>query len=429
MIGKYLSQYRDFQYISALEIQDYQLLQLKKILTHAYQNSEYYKISFKQAGIHPAELKSLDDLNKFPFLTKNDLATKKKLIATKSNSLMASQKTTGGSTGQAVTLLKNTDALARERAATWTAYEWAGISIGDPQARFWGNPLYKSQLLKYKAIDMIANRMRLSAFEVRDSQLEIYYRKLFRFKPTYLYGYVSIIERFAKFVEENNYSLPSSIKCVITTSEVLTSSIRQTIEKAFQVKVYNEYGCGEVGSIAHECEYGNMHIMEENLICEVETSPKNPEEGEIVITDLYNYATPLIRYRLGDFASLSNNKCACGRSLKIIGNIHGRAYDCIITKDGNSFHPELVMYIFEHLKQRTDSISQFQVIQESLDSILVKIVKSSNYDSTVENYIANEFKKRLSPTIVTKFEHVDFIEREKSGKLRLVKSNVSELHG
>ena len=425
-IGKYLQKYRDFQYAPHGKLEAYQLSHLKKLLDHAYSNSPFYKDSFKRAGVYPSDLQSLDDLKKFPFLNKSDLASKSNAIATTKDSVFVSQKTTGGSTGQAVTLLKNTDALARERAATWRAYEWAGVCIGDPQARFWGNPLHQSQQIKYKVIDLIANRMRLSAFEVNEARLEDHYRRLLRFKPAYLYGYVSVIEMFAKFVVDNNNRLPSSVKCVITTSEVLTDTTRQLIEEAFHVKVFNEYGCGEVGSIAHECEHGSMHIMEENVIVEVETNKESQDAGEIIVTDLHNYATPLIRYRLGDFASLPGSVCSCGRSLKTIGNIHGRAYDCITTQEGNSFHPEMVMYIFEDIKGKKGGISQFQVIQESINTMHVKIVKTEDYDVAVEDFIAQEFKSRISPTMKTTVEYVDSIEREKSGKLRLVKSNLSE---
>ncbi len=424
-VGKYLTQYRSFQYKSQNETQSYQLVHLKRLLEHASKHSEYYKNSFERAGVEPSDLQTLDDLKKFPFLSKGDLATKKDLISTMNKSIWITQKTTGGSTGQAVTVLKNADALARERAATWTAYEWANISIGDPQARFWGCPLHQSQQFKYKIIDLISNRMRLSAFEVNNSHLEKYYQKLLRFKPVYLYGYVSIIEEFAKFMQEHSYILPSSVKSIITTSEVLTDNARQTIEAAFHLKVFNEYGCGEVGSIAHECEHGSMHILDENIIVEVEAGINHPDEGEIIVTDLHNHVMPIIRYRLGDYASISKKACPCGRSLKILGNIHGRAYDCIFTKEGNMYHPEIVMYIFEDIKNRMGGVSQFQVIQESIDGILVKIVKSNDYFPDIENHISNEFNVRLSPSIITRFEYVNSIERENSGKLRLVKSNLN----
>ncbi len=426
LVGKYLPRYRRYQYQSSEDIKSYQTLYLKKLLNYAYLNSSYYKNSFDNADVLPSDLRTLDDLRNFPYLSKNDLAMKMPSIATKQNALFVSRKTTGGSTGQAVTLLKNTNALARERAATWRAYEWANVYVGDSQARFWGSPLHQSQRIKYKIIDLIANRMRLSAFEINDIRFEEYYNKLTTFRPAYMYGYVSVIEAFAVFMEKRSYILPPSVKSIITTSEVLTDKTRHYMEGVFGLKVFNEYGCGEVGSIAHECEHGNMHIMDENLIVEIDNDKSGSDSGEIIVTDLHNYATPLIRYRLGDFATFSDELCSCGRTLKILAGIHGRAYDSIITSEGNSFHPELVMYIFEDIKESRGGILQFQVIQQKLDQMCVKIVKDKNYSTEIESYIAREFKERLSPDINTTFEYVGSIEREKSGKLRLIKSELAK---
>jgi phenylacetate-CoA ligase len=424
-IWRHLSNYRRFQNFSPDRIAQYQVENFRRLLKHAYANSPFYKNSFDQAGIKPEDFNSLEDAKHFPCITKDDLASHKSQIVTTQNQFFVSTKTTGGSTGQVVTLDKNADALARERAATWRAYEWAGVSIGDPQARFWGTPLHQSQRLKYKLIDLIANRMRLSAFEINDERLEVYFRKLISFKPAYLYGYVSIIEAFAEFVRKMNYELPDSILSVITTSEVLTEYSRENIESAFNRVVFNEYGCGEVGSIAHDCEYHNMHVMEDNLILEIETDDES-DAGEIIVTDLFNYTTPLIRYRIGDYGSFSSESCPCGRGLKTIANIHGRAYDMIYTREGNSYHPELVMYIFEDIKEKTGGIAQFQVIQETVELMIIKIVKSTGYTADLERYIEQELQARLSPFIVAQFEYVDSISRENSGKLRLIKSNLKQ---
>ena len=424
VIAKYLSQYERFQRVPKQEIDSYQLAHLKKLIEHAYSKSGYYKEVFDAHGIGPADVKSLEDIKKLPYLTKNDLATRFDHIVTTNKSLFISEKTTGGSTGQAVTLLKNSDALARERAATWRSYNWAGVTIGDPQARFWGIPLHAGQQIKYSLVDFVANRKRFSAFDINEERLEMFYEQLVKFKPRYLYGYVSVIEIFARFIRDNNYTLPPSVKSVITTSEVLSKGVRKTIESALGVKVFNEYGCGEVGSIAHECEHGEMHVMDDNVIVEILSESEDSADGEIVVTDLFNYATPLIRYKLGDYASLSKKECECGRTLKTISNIHGRAYDCIRTEAGQIFHPEVVMYIFEDIKDTIGGIKQFQVVQENLDSLHIKIVKQDDYNKATEKNIDSNIRSRLHVNMKTRYEYVDEIAREKSGKLRLVKSEI-----
>jgi phenylacetate-CoA ligase len=334
-------------------------------------------------------------------------------------------KTTGGSTGQAVTIAKNADALARERAATWRAYEWAGVNIGDVQARFWGTPLSRRGKLFYRTVDYISNRVRLSAFNLTASALDEYYHKLKRLRPAYLYGYVSMIVDFARHIEANKYEPIPNLKSIITTSEILDTTSRNLIESAFKVRVFNEYGCGEVGSIAHECEYGSMHIMAENLIIETDFSGSpGDKSGKILVTDLHNTAMPLIRYDLGDYATLTNKPCACGRGLPVISKIHGRAYDIVIDPSERRHHPEILMYIFESLKAENAPIQQFQVTQTDIDLLNITIVPGDGYGNHTEKDIRNRIAHDIHPGFRINFLCSESIQREKSGKLRIIKSEL-----
>ena len=274
-------------------------------------------------------------------------------------------------------------------------------------------------------MDFVSNRSRLSAFQINERRLEEYYKKLLKLRPAYLYGYVSMISAFASYLEKNNLSGLPGLRSVITTSEVLDDHSRNLIQNVLGVKVFNEYGCGEVGSIAHECEYGNLHIMAENVIIEIDVSDSTDGvSGEIIVTDLHNHAMPLIRYRLGDYATLSNEECECGRGLPVIKSVHGRAYDMVIDPDGNRFHPEVLMYIFEELKSSAAGIRQFQVIQKRTDSFLINIVPEMSYKSETEKDILNRIRDKIHPELSVHFCYVDEIMREKSGKLRVIKSEL-----
>ena len=240
-------------------------------------------------------------------------------------------------------------------------------------------PLSKKSQYLSRVVDFVSNRSRLSAFHINEASLEGYYKKLIKLKPVYLYGYVSMITAFASYLDRHKLDRLHGLKTIITTSEVLDSGSRGMIERVFGVKVFNEYGCGEVGSIAHECEHGNMHIMAENVIIEIDASADNEGGcGEIIVTDLHNFAMPLIRYRIGDYATLSYEVCQCGRGLPVIKQVHGRAYDVVIDPDGNKYHPEMLMYIFEELKSNAAGIRQFQVTQKSVDTLEVKLVRKRN---------------------------------------------------
>jgi phenylacetate-CoA ligase len=424
-VARYLRTYERFQWSDINHIQEFQLNSLKKLMIEA-QHFPYYKNLFNKAQIAPEAISSLDELQNIPFIEKHDIIHISRPENDNLKPWQVTRKTTGGSTGQAVTILKSTDALARERAATWRAYRWAGVDIGDPQARFWGVPLDTSNRLKYMLVDFITNRRRLSAFEISDDSLETYYRSICLFKPSYFYGYVSMLLEFADFVDKRKYKIPDSLKSIITTSEVLEDNSRYRLESIFKCKVYNEYGCGEVGSIAHECEYGSMHIMSDNMICEiVDENGASAETGEIVITDLFNFAMPLIRYKLKDYATFSVTPCECGRGLPVISKIHGRAYDLIVDSAGVKYHPELIMYIFEDLKKQNSNIEQFQVIQTEQDLLDVILVTSSVNYAQIEEYISREIRKRISPSFKINFIYRDSIERERSGKIRLIKNELS----
>jgi phenylacetate-CoA ligase len=233
-----------------------------------------------------------------------------------------------------------------------------------------------------------------------------------------------MIEAYAKYLDRVGIEGNRDLKAIITTSEVLHESQRHFFQKIFRTKVYNEYGCGEVGSVAHECEHGSMHISAENMIVEIldgDRQCRPGEIGEIVVTELNNDVFPLLRYRLGDFATISYRSCTCGRNLPIIENIKGRAYDIIITDDGRSFHGEFFMYIFEEVERKNYGVAKFQVRQLAINDILVKIVPSSKYRrAEVENMVTGYSKKHLGENVAIRYEIVDEIPREKSGKMRII---------
>lgn len=412
--------------LDAEQLSDYQVTRLRHVLTQAKANSAFYAETLDLSRMPDASgdnQEFFDWYNTLPFITKQDIIDDSARLRTGTNRRVSS-KTTGGSTGEPVQLWKNAEALAHERSATWRAYEWAGVSIGDPQLRFWGIPLSATAKRSARLIDIVANRRRISAFDLTEASLARHHDVMLRFKPTYLYGYASVIRTFAEFVSANRLAVPSSLRSVITTSEVLTPAARDAIESGFSRKVFNEYGCGEVGSVAHECAEGHMHIMADNVYLELDQAERNI--GEIVVTDLHNTEMPLIRYRLGDFASWDQDPCPCGVTLPQLSGIHGRAYDTIVTSDGRSMHPESVMYIFEDIQARTKAFRHFQAIQQSHTHFDVRIVPTDHWSNDIATEIDRMLKSHIANDVGSNVTIVDRIEREKSGKIRVVKSQVAE---
>lgn len=415
----HLSRLKRSQYYSRQAIEQIQLEKLNRLLSHARQTAPYYK------GLPAEKLESLADLRNIPFLEKDTLRENAEQLYSTREGLKPRPKTTGGSTGAAVTLRKSAEGMAQELAATWRGYSWAGIDIGDKQARFWGVPHGTKDRLRARLIDFVTNRMRLSAFAFSESDFGNYLTRLEKFKPKYFYGYVSMIRQFAEYIESEGISPSIELVAIITTAEVLTQSDREIIERVFGCKVYNEYGCGEVGTIAHECEFGGLHLTSENILVELVDNNGNPvpsgEAGEIVVTDLVNYSMPLIRYKLRDYGEFSEKECACGLSLPCLERVFGREYDYLLNSRGDRFHGEFFLYMVENLAKSGQTFRGVQFLQYPDLSIVVRLVGKSLDRDFLEDYFQQALNEKMKDVIDVSVERVSEIEREHSGKLRVVK--------
>jgi phenylacetate-CoA ligase len=406
-----LARFRQLQFDRA-GLEDLRKTRLDRILDHALATVPHYK------GLGLPARPRLED---FPMLEKNDLVTHAEALRSELP-MRSAAKTTGGSTGRAVTVWKNPEAIAAERAATWMAFEWYGIRPGDPAMRFWGSGGGRKRRFKAALADRAMNRETASAFAFSPSDLKAYWERLRRSDPVYLYGYVSMLEVMAQFVLDHGLeSQGHSLRAVITTAEPLYPPQRDLIRKAFSVPVWNEYGCGEVGPIAYQCRDGGLHLMETHLWVEVVDEGGEPLRGsgtgEILVTDLTNLAMPLIRYRLRDTVTLGP-PCSCGRALTSIQKVEGRSYDLLEDSRGRRYHGEAVMYIFEDLREAGFDILQFQVRQDQPGRARVLFVARER-DQEAAQAIKRNFEERLGGMKVEALP-VGGIDRAPSGKTRLI---------
>jgi phenylacetate-CoA ligase len=315
-------------------------------------------------------------------------------------------------------------ATAAEQAASWRSYRWYGIEPGDRQARFWGTPLTGRASIRYRMIDFVLNRERFSAFAFRREDLREYFERLRVNRPTWVYGYVSMLVQFAAFCVDDGLPLAElGVSAVVTTSEVLTSRDRVFLAEAFGARVYNEYGCGEVGPILYECENGTLHLMAENLFVELLPAPTAdcPAACRLILTDLHNRATPLVRYDIGDHV-VPASPCACGRGLPAFSEVFGRAYDFVEAIDGTRFHGEFFLYHLEAARDAGVPVRQAQFVQDEPDHLLIRLVPARGYELShgraLAAQVADNSGGRFRVDAVTAGE----IPREPSGKLRLIQA-------
>lgn len=424
------SLYRRLQLLQELQwLPEEQLVQrqrerLADLLSYAHRHSAYYQRHWPRIPeFEPASI--LHTLGELPTVTKADLQGRWQEMVARPRLRRTTTKVTGGSTGQAVTVIKNRSATAAEMAASWLGYGWFGVAIGDRAARFWGNPATLKRRLRYIAADLATHRIRFSAFAFDDADLARYWERCVRFQPDYFYGYVSMLTAFASFVASHGLDGRSlRLKAVITTSEVLGEPQRALLEDTFGAAVQNEYGCGEFGPIAYQCDKGSLHIMSENLVLEIIAANGEPAPvgvpGDIVLTDLNNRAMPMIRYRVGDIG-VRGERCACGRGFPVLNKVWGREYDFVQTPDKRRFHGEFFMYFFEDLRSHGAPVDKFQIIQSGERELEIRLLDKDEIPQETLQRINRALHERL-PGMAVSSRQVDKIPPTASGKSVIVQN-------
>ena len=415
------------QWFSKQELNRLQEKKLKNLLYFSFENVPYYKKKFMEVGIDLKDLHRSENFCKIPLLTKNEINKNRQLLISKrinQNTLLPNS--TSGSTGEALYFYYDIRSWTHRRAVNIRTQEALGIKIGDRSARLWGAPIdiKKAEALRGRLHSWINNKMILSSYDLSDQNLQNYYKKLYKFKPELLISYPGPLTVFAENMI-NNKNILTSIRAIISSAETLFEWQRELIERAFSCPVYNRYGCREFGDIAHECERREgLHVNSDRVYLEIlddnlETVADG-QTGEIVITDLDNYAMPLIRYRIGDVASFKNEKCSCGRSLPLLKKIDGRTLDIVKAPNGNRLGGTFWTILFKS----HPGIKAFRIIQERLDSLIVEYVEDPTIKNINLEYYRKKIKKKCGNNFSINFRNVSKIPTTISGKTRIVISRL-----
>jgi phenylacetate-CoA ligase len=211
-------------------------------------------------------------------------------------------------------------------------------------------------------------------------------------------------------------------------AQALPQNTRGIIESGFNTKVFDKYGSREFSGIAYECSAHNgHHVVDECYIVEllVDGRPAKPGEvGEVVITDLYNQATPMIRYRIGDLAVAfdENEPCPCGLSHSRIGDIEGRTQAIIHCANGSWLPGTFFAHFF---KDYESTIRFFQIEQNQKGKFLLKIVKNNEFNENDMSSILKSLQHYVGDTEI-EVEYVQEIPLVKTGKRSPVVSTIGE---
>jgi phenylacetate-CoA ligase len=206
-IFKYYKEIQHVPFLSFDEIKAIQVEKLRRTLNNAYHNIPFYRRLYDDYGIVIDKLDLPGDIKALPVLSKDFVRTNYTDFITPNIQKRISKELTSGSSGNPLTVVKDRDKSAYVRAVMYRCYNQYGINIGHRQARFWGLPISLKFILKEKLKDVIANRIRLSAFDIHEKSLLDFTNKLKKFKPRYFYGYPSVLYKYASWLLEKGYDL------------------------------------------------------------------------------------------------------------------------------------------------------------------------------------------------------------------------------
>jgi len=413
------------QWWPAEQLERQRVERLRRLLEHAAGHVPYFRRIFAEIGFNPATLQRVSDLARLPFLTKELIRSN--LAELKSADARTLKRfNTGGSSGEPLIFFIGSERVSHDVAAKWRATRWWGVDIGDPEIVVWGSPIELGTQDRVRLLrDRLLRTRLLPAFEMSERNLERFVVEIRARRPRMLFGYPSALAHIAAYAERRGESLSEAgIRVVFVTSERLYDHQRQQIERAFGCRVANGYGGRDAGFIAHECPDGGMHVSAEDIIVEivdVSGEPARPgQPGEIVVTHLATRDFPFVRYRTGDVGSIDPAPCACGRSLPLLKDLHGRTTDFVVAQDGTVMHGLALIYVLRELP----GVRQFRIVQESVDLVRVELVAQGALDPDLGRAIEQSFRARLGSTVEVVVEAVQAIAPDRSGKFRYVVSRV-----
>ena len=386
------------------EIKALQLNRLKWSVNHAYNNVAFYKNKYDEIGIHPSDLKHLEDIKLFPFTTKEDLRQNYpfNMFAHKLDNI-ARIHASSGTTGKPTVVAYTKNDLKMWEHLIERCLRASGMKKGDMLHNAYGYGLFTGGLGLHGG----AEKMGLTVVPVSGGMTARQVQLINDFKPkgiTVTPSYIlSILDEFrAQELDPRECSLEVGI----FGAEPWTNSMRSEIESQFDMHAVDIYGLSEVlgPGVANECVEAKdgLHVWEDYFypeIINVETGNvlEDGEKGELVFSSLCKEAFPIIRYRTKDLTKLMKGTA---RSMRRMEKITGRSDDMMIIRGVNIFPTQI-----EEQLLKIDSLSphfQIRLVKEGrMDKMIVytEHYKSEDMEKTYTEDLAANLKNRVKDNI------------------------------
>lgn len=387
--------------------------QLERLLKHAVCNVDFYK--------ERVDSFSLED---FPVINKNIIRENFDKFRDHSfNEKKLFKESTSGSTGTPLIVYQDPNKRRRASADTFVFSALAGYEIG---ARLYYSRVWNNLNKKNKIVSWIQNIVMWDSSKLSDEDIEAFLRELEkdnREKSVLIFA--SSLVSLYRYMFTHNRKSSARVSCFITMSESLPENVRKGIAEFFNTTVVARYSNCECGIMAQHCPHCNeFHINKasfhiELLKLDADEPAECGEPGRIVVTDLYNFAMPIIRYDTGDIGVMAKVS-ECGLPGPVFTRIDGRRTDFLYSASDELLSP----YVINNTMWRFQEISQYQLIQNGKGEYVLKL----NTDGSKflrEEEMLGELKKYLGINADISIEYVDEIPVLNSGKRKQVICNHS----
>jgi phenylacetate-CoA ligase len=428
----YFRQYERTQYWSEERIRELQLQRLRRALRHAFNRCPYYAARFGKAGFRPEDIRHLDDLQRLPILTKDDIRNNQEgLLARGVNRASYLDNYTGGSTGSPISFKVSKRRWASRKATTLRHDLWCGWKVGNWMGVLWGHPSEQAGAALWEVLrnHLLYREVTLNTFDVQRVSFSRFVQQLHKKRVRFLLAYSRSLLAFAQYVASQRVALPA-LEAAITTAECLSPEERAFIEQTLGCRTFDRYGCREFSVIASECESREgMHLAAETLLVEFMAGdhPAEPGEvGEVLVTDLVEEAMPFIRYKIGDIGTPMGGRCGCGRGLPRMQMLAGRVTDFIHTSDDRWLSG---IAINTYLISQIPAVRQAQICQDSCGHLLFKLVPNGPRSGAPERFLKGRVPKMFGACMTHSIQWVESIPPEPSGKVRVTISSCGRAHG
>jgi phenylacetate-CoA ligase len=412
---------------SRVQLEDYQSFRLHKIIKIAANNFPYYKDLFKNLNISPLDIRTTDDLQKLPILEKNIVRQYPLLfVDDRLNHRNLLHETTNGTTGTPIKVF-----LSKKTQQIHYAYFEgrcrliAGMHYGkEPFVTFGSKHVtpIKRDKPPFWCYNHVGKQLYMSVYHLAPQYFRYYLDELNRIPYKAMIGYPSVIAALGQFILNEGIG-NIKIPIIITNGETLHTHQREVIKKAFNSKIFNQYGCSELSVFASECSYGKMHVSMDYGIVEIvnERGEKVPPgtTGFLVCTGLVNEEQIFLRYRVGDMATWSEDSCKCGSPLPIIKSIDGRSTNAIILPEGRK------VYRMDSVFEDVPFINECQIVQEDIGRFIIKVVASDGFTELHSEKLRRNFASNVGEADIS-IQLVSDIERKPGGKFEFIVSKVTQ---